>query len=419
MPRLNRYYRNMVFLVLLISAACATTTRTSLNNLSFLYQPDKQFAKLELKIYHVNDTLSDLYIKVNYGDLVYEKDLFSGIYRCSYRLSYKMWKGYDSPEIVSGSTQISGDSLNYGRNAGESHTFQLPAKYPGDYVVEVELFDMNREASSKQYTSVRKSNMNGRQNFLVFNQYEQLVFRNYLYPGERFRVETGDPELSGIFVSCYFREFPLARPPHVADREPVFEHKPDSLFQVSVHSGRTGWMEFYRKGFYHFRKDTTQREGMTLYVFDEGFPQIYSADQLREPLRYITTNKEYDTIMASDQPKVAVDNFWLSKAGSEERAKMLIQKYYSNVEESNIYFTSYLEGWKTDRGLIFTVLGKPTYVYRSDDSEEWIYGEPQNRSSLQFTFVRVKNPFTDNDFMLLRSPTFKEPWNITVQGWRR
>jgi GWxTD domain-containing protein len=154
-------------------------------------------------------------------------------------------------------------------------------------------------------------------------------------------------------------------------------------------------------------------------VFDEGFPEIYTPEQLRAPLKYITTNKEFDLLMASDQPKAAVDNFWLSKAGNEERAKSLIQKYYRNVEESNAYFTSYLEGWKTDRGLIYTVLGKPNYVYRSENTEEWIYGEPEHRNSLWFTFVKVKNPFTDRDYMLLRSPTFKDPWNITVQSWRR
>jgi len=419
MQRLNRYHRNLILLIVLISAGCATTNKTSLNNLSFLYQPELQFATLDLKIHHINDTISDLFIRVNFSDLVYEKDPFSGIYRCSYRLSYKMWKSYESPEIISGSTLISGDSISYGKDAGTIHSFSLPARYPGEYVVEVELFDLNRKAPSKQFATVWKSSMQGRQNFLVFNQYEQILFRNYLYPGERFRVVTDDQSLSRLFVSCYYREFPLARPPHVSDREPVFEHQPDSMFEIPVSSGSTAWMEFGPEGFYHFRKDTTSREGMTLFIFDEGFPEIYSAEQLREPLRYITTNKEYDTLMASDQPKAAVDNFWLSKAGSEERAKMLIQKYYGNVEESNLYFTSYLEGWKTDRGLIYTVLGKPNYVYRSDNSEEWIYGEPENRSSLQFTFVRVKNPFTDNDFMLLRSPTFKEPWNITVQSWRR
>jgi GWxTD domain-containing protein len=406
---------------ILLSAliSCSSVSRTSRTNLAFLYNPEKQFAAIEHAVFHTTDTTSDLFVRVNYNDLIYLKNPFSGIYTCSYRLSCKMKSSYESAGVLAGSSIVSGDSINYGKSAWTIHTFELPARYPGNYTVELEVFDLNRQASSTQFVEVRKTSLNGRQNFLVFDQNEKLVSSNQVFPGDRFRVVSDDHTLNELTVSCYFRDFPEARPPFVSDREPVFDYKPDSVFEVELSSGQTGWLQLERKGFYHFRKDTSQREGLTLFVFDDGFPEIYTPEQLRAPLKYITTNKEFDLLMASGQPKAAVDNFWLSKAGNEERAKSLIQKYYRNVEESNAYFTSYLEGWKTDRGLIYTVLGKPNYVYRSENTEEWIYGEPEHRNSLWFTFVKVKNPFTDRDYMLLRSPTFKDPWNITVQSWRR
>ena len=419
MLKQNRYYHFIVVMALFLAAGCASTNQTSRINLAFLYHPEKQFANLESVVYHLNDTASDIYVKVNFSDLLYAKDPFSGLYICSYRLSCKMWKGYEEGEVVFFSSELSGDSINYGRNAGTIHSFQLPARYPGNYIVALELFDMNRKASTVQYVNILKSDRAGRQNFLVFGQEDQLLFRTYLYPDQGFKIVTDDREQATLTVNCYFRDFPLARPPYLEDREPVFNYLPDSVFLLPLSSGQTGRIALNRRGFYHIRKDTTRREGLTLFIFEEGFPEIFSAEQLREPLKYITTKKEFDSLMASSQPKAAVDNFWLTMAGSPERAKSLIQKYYGNVEESNLYFTSYHEGWKTDRGLIYTVLGKPNYVYRSDDSEEWIYGEPQHRSSLRFTFLKVKNPFSDNDFMLLRSPTFKEPWFITVQSWRR
>ena len=425
MRKLKRYNGLILIVSLLLTWSCAstgTTTKTSKvsrTNLAYLYQPDKQFASLKCAVFHTSDTTSELFVKVNFSDLLYQKDPYTGLYSCSYRLSYTMWKGYESAEVISGNSEISGDSINYGKSVDVIHTFQLPARIPDNYVIQVELFDMNRKASSRQYVNVWKSSMYDRQSFLLFDQNASLMFRNYVYPGEVLKIMTGKPGLNELTVSCYFRDFPVARPPYTEDKDPVFDHRPDSLYTIPLSEGKSEWMEFKRKGFYHFRVDTTQRAGLTIFVYDEGFPEMYSAEQLREPLRYISTRKEYDSLMASDQPKAAVDDFWLKTAGTPERAKALIQKYYRNVEESNQYFTSYLEGWKTDRGLIYTVLGKPNYVYRSDNSEEWIYGEPQNRSSLNFTFVKVKNPFTGNDFMLLRSPTYKEPWFITVQSWRR
>ena len=403
----------------MILAGCQTTSRVSLYNLVSLYQPERQFADLNSYVFHSSDSVSTLFVEVYYSDLVYQKDAFTGFYTCSYRLSYKLTSGYESKEVLAASSIVSGDSLNYGKNTGMAHSFDFRAKYPGNYLLEITLYDLNRQASSTRYVKVDKSSMKGRQNFLILNRNNGLVFRNYLSANEDVRVLADDPATPFLYVNYYNRDFPLARPPYTEDREPVFEFKPDSMFLVPLFNGESDYFSLEGPGFYHFRKDTLSREGLTLFLFPEGFPEVTTAEEMREPLRYITTKREYDSLMAASQVKAAVDDFWLKTARSPERAKILIQKYYNNVEESNRYFTSYVEGWKTDRGLIYMIFGRPDYVYRADDSEDWIYGEPQNRSSLQFTFIRVNNHFTDNDYMLFRSPTFKESWFVTVQSWRR
>jgi GWxTD domain-containing protein len=408
-----------ISVLLALLAGCETTSKVSLHNIVSLYQPEKQFSNLNSYVYHTSDSTSTLFVEVVFSNLVYQKDPYTGLYTSAYRLSYKLTTGYESADILSTSSIVSGDSLNYGKNASIVHSFDFKAKCPEDYLLEISLFDLNRQSSSTRYLKVQKTTMNGRQNFLVLNRNKGLVFRNYIPGGEPFKIISDDPSKEMLFVSYYHRDFPLARPPYTEDRDPVFEYRPDSIFQVALSNGETDWLTLDRPGFFHFRKDTAMREGLTLYLFPEGFPEITTADQLRDPLRYITTKKEYDTLLAAENIKAAVDDFWLKTARSPERAKILIQKYYSNVEEANEYFTSYLEGWKTDRGLIYIIFGRPDYVYRADDSEDWIYGEPENRSSLQYTFARVNNHFTDNDYMLLRSPTFKESWFVTVQSWRR
>jgi GWxTD domain-containing protein len=405
--------------LLLFAAGCETTSKVSLHNLVYLYEADKQFTDLNSWVYHTTDTTTTLFVEVLFSNLVYQKDPYTGLYTCSYRLSYKLTSGYDSKDILQTSSIVSGDSLNYGKNTSVVHSFEVKAKFPGDYLLEITLFDFNRQGGITRYLDVDKSTMTGRENFLVLNRNSALIYKDYLPQGEQFRIITDMAEPGNLYASFYQRDFPVARPPYTEDRDEVFDYKPDSVFSVPVYNGESDWITLDKPGFYHFRKDTLSREGLTLYDFYEGFPEISSADQLRYPLRYITTKKEYDTLMDNSNGKAAVDDFWLKTARTPERAKSLIQKYYSNVEEANKYFTSYLEGWKTDRGLIYIIFGKPDYVYRGKDTEEWIYGEPQNRSSLQFTFVKVNNPFTDNDYMLLRSPTMKESWFVTVQSWRR
>ncbi len=94
-----------------------------------------------------------------------------------------------------------------------------------------------------------------------------------------------------------------------------------------------------------------------------------------EPLRYICSNKEFQTITSNPNAKNAVNEFWLNMAKQPEIAKMLIKNYYHRIEESNQFFTSYLQGWKTDRGMIFTIFGRPNVIYKDQKTETWIYGE--------------------------------------------
>jgi len=408
-----------VSVLMVLAAGCQTAQKVSLHNLVFLYQADKQFTDLNSWVYHTTDSTSTLFVEVLFSDLVYQKDPYTGLYTSSYRLSYKLTAGYDSKDILQTSSLVSGDSLNYGKNTGIVHSFEINAKYPDDYLLEITLYDFNRQSGSTRYLEVVKNTMDGRQDFLVLNRNKGLIFKNYIPEGEQFKIITDQPDLDYLYVSHYQREFPVARPPYTEDRQEIFDYKPDSTYIIPVFNGESDWMMLDKPGFYHFRKDTVSREGLTLYNFYQGFPEITAAEQLKYPLRYITTRKEYDSLMENSNIKAGVDDFWLQTARTPERAKALIQKYYSNVEDANLYFTSYLEGWKTDRGIIYIIFGKPDYVYRGKGTEEWIYGEPQNRSSLRYTFVKVNNPFTDNDFMLLRSPTLKDSWFITVQSWRR
>ena len=137
------------------------------------------------------------------------------------------------------------------------------------------------------------------------------------------------------------------------------------------------------------------------------------------PLRYITTNDEYDQVIKGGNLKKSVDQYWLRIGGSPQRARELISAFYGRVQFANQYFTSYVEGWKTDRGMCYVVYGPPDIVYRSSASETWIYGEEGRYNSLSLTFTKVVNPFTSNDFRLNRSTALKSSWYRAVEFWRQ
>ncbi|MFN7014905.1 MAG: GWxTD domain-containing protein, partial [Bacteroidia bacterium] len=127
----------------------------------------------------------------------------------------------------------------------------------------------------------------------------------------------------------------------------------------------------------------------------------------------------YDDIKMAENVKMHVEKFWLNAGGSADRARELIKKYYNRVYHANLLFSSYKEGWKTDRGMIYLIFGIPNIVYKANTSEIWIYGEENNLMSLNFTFYKVINPFTDNDYTLDRSIIYKNSWYRGVESWRQ
>jgi hypothetical protein len=95
-----------------------------------------------------------------------------------------------------------------------------------------------------------------------------------------------------------------------------------------------------------------------------------------------------------------------------------VAAYFGRVESANRNFSSYLEGWKTDRGLMYIIYGPPSEVYRNQQSETWIYGDRNSSLSYIFNFVKVENPFTDNDFALNRLSEYRYGWGQAVGAWR-
>lgn len=407
-----------VFFVILIGG-CSTYHQISLFNLAQLYKEGGALKRPPCEIYHFSDSISELYLEVNLADMMYKKPEGKADFEAWYKISYRLTANYESKEVLDSINVVFHDSENFGKNKQLLHRFEFKALRGNNYLLTITLADINRMEQVMEYITVYKAESSMRQDYLLLGEANNLLFRSYLSADERFKIKVHDAEINQLAVRAYFRDFPIARPPFIMDPDPSFDYTADSIFYVPVYNLETPLMIFEKEGFYHFVRDTGEHQGVTVFRFHEGFPEIFKASQMIPPLRYITTKKEYDDIMNAPDRKEAMDEFWLTTAGNQGRARTLIQKYYSNVQNANIFFTSYMEGWKTDKGLIYTIYGPPTVMYRGNETEEWIYGEPQNRNSLRYTFQRVQNPFTDDDFSLLRSPDLKDPWYMTVQGWRR
>ena len=406
----------LLFIVFLLG--CGSTRRISMYNLANQYN-DLNFIEIETVPLNINDTTTRIFLKFNRNDLIYEKLEGKEKYYANYSINYRLYPSYEKDDLNDSATYFYTDSLFYGIDTAKINEFDIRTKKGKDYVIQVLLSDLNANLSQDHYMNIERSALLGRDDFIICNSSQIPVFSNSIDKHQQVRIKPGDSTINYLYARYYNRDFPVALPPFVSESKTRFEYKADSTFNVPVEKNTTSDLCFSDEGFYFFQADTSGRAGITIYRFYDRFPIVYSTGHLLEPLRYITTSAEFDKLKNSDNPKVVLDRFWLDNAGNPYRAKEMIKKFYNRVKDANIYFTSYLEGWKTDRGLIYIVFGPPNIVYRANNFEEWIYGEEGHSNSIKFQFVKVINPFTDNDFSLIKSPSYKDKWYNAVGHWRR
>jgi GWxTD domain-containing protein len=416
---INRYTSSFLFMCFLL-AACFTPKKISNQNSAAEYQKDASFLHPQFEVYHPGENKSFLYFKINCRELLYVKSPEKQSAGASIRIRYRLFTSYENSQVAdSGSVKVI-DNEYSSRGGFLLGKIEFHATYPNTYVMEVFVTDLNRNQSARSLVNVDKSGPGMRQNFMVTAVGDSMpLYRNYLGRDEKASLTlNGSTPKKELTVRYYNRSFPLPPPPFVAYNPKSFSYVADSVFTLTLENNSCTF-QFPKTGFYHIQADTASREGITIYRYAEGFPAIDASDKLVGPLKYLTTKQEYEEIATSKNPKEAVDNFWLQNCGNPERAREVVKTYYTRVQNANEFFSSYQEGWKTDRGLVFTIFGPPNVINKTGISETWIYGEENSYKSLSFNFVRVINPFTDNDYSLSRNEAYKEEWYKMADMWRQ
>jgi GWxTD domain-containing protein len=407
-----------ILLLLLVLAACSGSKKISLINLAGEYN-NWNFSHISSAVYNKNEGFADVFIEFNLNDLIYKEDDEVPGNRAHYSIHYDLFYGFEDKKSIDSATLFYYDSLYFGVDKMMLHHFSLAYPEEGNYVLQITLEDINGGQAMEHFIEIENETGLGKNDVMLTDPDSVPLLTSFMDSVSEFIVRINDPGISELYVRYYNREFPIAYPPFWNEEPDNYVYKPDSIFKITLHDGFTDILSFPGRGIYQFQADTATRMGKAVFRFYDGFPEVSDPLRLLEPLRYITTEEEYDEMRNSDNIKLAIDRFWLDNAGNPARGRNMIQKYYSRVADANKYFSSYLEGWKTDRGLIYIIFGPPKIVYRANFFEEWIYGEAGNSNSIKFQFFQVDNPFTDNDFSLYRLPGYKERWYSVVSSWRR
>jgi GWxTD domain-containing protein len=210
--------------------------------------------------------------------------------------------------------------------------------------------------------------------------------------------------------------------------EKTIDYPADTV--IAMQYSDTMSIMFPESGVYLCSVDRNSDEGYTFFNFGENFPTMTSPEVMIEPLAYLASEEEMNELRSSAKPKVSLDEFWIKCGGNIDKSRELIRIYYTRILYSNFYFTSFKEGWRTERGMIYTIYGPPDKVYKGPDGENWGYRKPVLKSSwgggfhlkedyLYFNFRVRQSKYSDNDYYLSRSETLVSYWDRAIASWRK
>ncbi|MBI3519124.1 MAG: GWxTD domain-containing protein [Bacteroidetes bacterium] len=413
----NKILYTLVLAVLIGLWAC-TSQKVNQTSTDRLYKKENNELSARYVVYHINDSISQLFYEISNEALIYKKTDTSNYFYSQVKVLVKTSNEDDLNTTLDTASVIIRDRQTDAivkQLRGEVY-FKLRKGF--NYYIDINVIDINKKTIYTHSEYSNKSSVNSRQNFLVTNSRNDILFSSYYKPDDVVYVQSLRNKEKLYEVDFFKPNFKLAIPPFSLEQMPRFSYKPDSVFSVYESNGRVE-LALPQKGFFHLKTNNDTKDGVTFFVYESSYPKIKNTEQMILATRYMMAKKEFDNCMQSSDKKGAIDKFWLDIAGSNERAKELIRKYYGRVQEANKLFTSYQEGWKTDRGMIYIVFGAPNKVSKRKNGEMWTYGETGNPHSIVFSFIKVVNPFTDNDYYLERNEMYKAPWYEAVDMWRQ
>lgn len=389
------------------------------DNFSYLYGKGGSQMPLQARVHHIAPDVSRVYYKLSTKDLLYKSDGTGGPFHAVVKISYASYDAFGSKLLLdSASTIIDDESLDPSEDKELIGSMDLRRKEQRSFVLKIMARDLNRDLESTVFLRVEKDDTGSKQYFMPVDTAHGLPLFTDHFKGGVVKVRCE------ICAGQTLQAMHFAVPPTLPS--PVFTAlstlpnptEPESSSQVTVNADGIFTLDLTKPGIYRIQKDSAAAASFSLFSVEDAYPLVVAPMDLLKPLRYITSNQEYERISKAPNVREAVERFWIDAAGDRERGREAIRIFYGRVENANRHFTAEAEGWRTDRGLVNIIFGTPTSIYKTDLNETWIYGEENNLMSLTFTFTKGKSAFSDNDLVLQRDPLLKGAWYRNVESWR-
>ncbi|HUN65695.1 MAG TPA: GWxTD domain-containing protein [Bacteroidota bacterium] len=427
---MRRYLLFPVFLAVIVSGRCAG------RQADMIAGPVTDVPRISVDLFGFltprgNEQKVDIYIEVPYESIRFLKQ--GDVFRAKYQISLDI---HDSTEKLVDEREW--DETAETRSFDESispHVAKLSQKsislQPGVYEINVQVTDAETKKSSqvKRKYSYRDllAGPFAISDLMLVNDVDTSTGKKVLSPNVAATIGDGRKGVT-VFFEAYNRA------------------SPESIAVVGTIRGTVGepirrdtlnvWLDGARKSVIFPIRDTSFTTGEYAAVVDcyplrggvlqtgdgsrasavksfsvrwRGMPGSISDLNLAvEQLQYIADKDTIDRMREAptEEKRRLFQAFWKRRnPNPASETNEMMDEYYARVAYANHHFSHYLDGWKTDMGMIYIIFGEPSNIERhpfevdTKPYEIWSYYE-QNR---EFVFIdatgfgdyRLQNPLWD------------------------
>ncbi|HAX93908.1 MAG TPA: hypothetical protein DCY25_08215 [Bacteroidales bacterium] len=416
-----------LFLMFMVSCGITKNAAVDTKDLSYLYNPTKTSFRPGFSVYNESDYLSVLTMRLPATSLFFSEANPRGVPVAQIMVTVKLYN-ITGGRMLADTAFLDLDIIK--EEGRQEYLYKLPLKVePGlDYNAEVKILDPMRAEVVQSFVAFNTTSLSNKYNYIVRSQISKNELPGQVVrPNQRVNLLYPKRPLDSLFISVFKPLSEVPYPPSILLPEKTIDYDPDTILALSYSD--TLPLMFPDEGVYFCAPERDLEDGFTFLNFGPGYPAVNDPLEMIRPLAYLASEDEINSMLSSPRPKLALDDFWLKCGGNVDRSRELIRIFYTRVLYANYYFTSFKEGWRTERGMIYTIYGPPDKVYKNSEEESWGYRRPVLKSSwggrvhlqeqyLFFNFKIRKSRFSDNDFYLSRNETLVSHWDRAVASWR-
>lgn len=409
------FKKSLILFLIFSIFLCGCKVKKTLSNLNLapVYNPENSTFNLQYWLNHYSENESELKIFFNSGKLLYYKQNndSSNIHVAKYTVKCYLYKDLYSEQILD---SISLKKTIHQQENLDTIKINIPCKLGENYWLVIKVSDLKRSFDNVKVLPIYKKYLHHPSFFTIDSAIKiQNCFR--LNSIQNLNIQHHTLKNNYIYVYPVLLNTPTAQPPFSFKNKSTVNYqllKPSSYFLND--SGKFTINLPYSAAL--LKLDTNQKQGTLIYANNNNFPEYNNINSLIEPLFYLMKPDEFETIKKSNNKKLDFENFWLkNNQMDKEKARKAIKNYYDKITYANINFTTFKDGWQTDKGMMYIIKGIPQSIRLYHDREIWYYGETSFSEPEVYVFRKVNWEIYNNHFVLDKNFNHKYTWEKNIQ----